>query len=310
MLSQVRAAPAPSFTPVRSSLLQRKCACGGSPGPDDKCEECRRHHQAQQRWSPNHAGALTTSSHPQGGHIFGHFRIDPPTPRAGVASQVVHLNAGDDEATERPSREEVLPGGEEPSDREEGFGGETTQSLGPGEVAEGATPLQAGGVAKSSCPTKTAVDKTIDTTPDGIKKGWRTGYGIVALMRVEPDSQNWDGTKVIESNKLTTNTCPAEFGISPCSGNSTFTVGDGTHSAVLGDLQGVHNRFFDHHITRWNSGSLLHDRNPKGIDSCQAVCEQKYLCGEKVIGTHTVTRTFRKGKSGDRDVTLVDVTKT
>jgi hypothetical protein len=28
-----------------------------------------------------------------------------------------------------------------------------------------------------------------------------------------------------------------------------------------------------------------------------------------VIGTHTVTRTFTKGKSGSRDVTLVNVTK-
>ena len=34
----------PSFvpTPARSHLLQRKCACGGTPGPSGECEECRR----------------------------------------------------------------------------------------------------------------------------------------------------------------------------------------------------------------------------------------------------------------------------
>ena len=32
----------PNFTAVRSGLLQRKCACGGTPGPTGECEECRR----------------------------------------------------------------------------------------------------------------------------------------------------------------------------------------------------------------------------------------------------------------------------
>lgn len=31
----------PAFTPVRSGLLQRKCACGGTPGFDGECEACR-----------------------------------------------------------------------------------------------------------------------------------------------------------------------------------------------------------------------------------------------------------------------------
>jgi hypothetical protein len=29
--------------PIRSGLLQRKCVCGGTPGTDGKCEECRKH---------------------------------------------------------------------------------------------------------------------------------------------------------------------------------------------------------------------------------------------------------------------------
>src|SRR5947207_2152445 len=30
------------FHPARTSLLQRKCACGGTPGPSGECEECRK----------------------------------------------------------------------------------------------------------------------------------------------------------------------------------------------------------------------------------------------------------------------------
>src|SRR5918997_584463 len=30
-----------SFAPTRSGLLQRKCACGGTPGLDGECAECR-----------------------------------------------------------------------------------------------------------------------------------------------------------------------------------------------------------------------------------------------------------------------------
>jgi hypothetical protein len=42
MQSQVTSVPKPSFVPIRSKLLQRKCACGGTPGLDGECAECRR----------------------------------------------------------------------------------------------------------------------------------------------------------------------------------------------------------------------------------------------------------------------------
>jgi len=38
---QSRPTPAPALTPARSGLLQRKCACGGTPGVDGECAECR-----------------------------------------------------------------------------------------------------------------------------------------------------------------------------------------------------------------------------------------------------------------------------
>lgn len=39
----------PSFTPIRSGLLQRKCACGGAPGLDGECATCREQRRSMQR---------------------------------------------------------------------------------------------------------------------------------------------------------------------------------------------------------------------------------------------------------------------
>lgn len=41
---QVKPAMTPSrvFAPLHTGLLQRKCACGGTPGPAGECEECRK----------------------------------------------------------------------------------------------------------------------------------------------------------------------------------------------------------------------------------------------------------------------------
>ena len=45
MNGRARAQPlkptANSLTPARGGLLQRKCACGGSPGLAGECTECR-----------------------------------------------------------------------------------------------------------------------------------------------------------------------------------------------------------------------------------------------------------------------------
>jgi hypothetical protein len=38
---QIKAAPRPSFTPTQRGLLQRKCGCGGTPGADGECQDCR-----------------------------------------------------------------------------------------------------------------------------------------------------------------------------------------------------------------------------------------------------------------------------
>ena len=46
-----------SYAPVRTNLLQRKCACGGAPGPDGECAECRA--KRLQRRATSHAGPAT-----------------------------------------------------------------------------------------------------------------------------------------------------------------------------------------------------------------------------------------------------------
>ena len=64
MAAEVQAKPAPpsSFTPVRTNLLQRKCACGGTPGPDGECAECRRKRLGLQRAAPGPATKLGAGS--------------------------------------------------------------------------------------------------------------------------------------------------------------------------------------------------------------------------------------------------------
>jgi len=49
----------PSFTPTRTFLLQRKCACGGTPGVDGECAECRSKRLALERRSPSQTGLST-----------------------------------------------------------------------------------------------------------------------------------------------------------------------------------------------------------------------------------------------------------
>jgi len=51
---QVMRMPAPAALP-----LQRKCACGGSAGPDGECEACKAKHLGIQRRTANHAEPST-----------------------------------------------------------------------------------------------------------------------------------------------------------------------------------------------------------------------------------------------------------
>src|SRR6266496_2741996 len=56
LLSQSKTS-ATSAPPMHSNRLQRKCACGGTPGPTSECEECRK--KRLQR-ATNHQSALNS----------------------------------------------------------------------------------------------------------------------------------------------------------------------------------------------------------------------------------------------------------
>jgi hypothetical protein len=53
---QSRKAAVPAMTPVAGGLLQRKCACGGSPGADGECAECKKKQIGLQRKSEGSGG--------------------------------------------------------------------------------------------------------------------------------------------------------------------------------------------------------------------------------------------------------------
>ena len=59
--AQAKATSKPAFTPAPTGLLQRKCACGGTPGPDGECAACRQKRLAMQRQAlPAHQTAPST----------------------------------------------------------------------------------------------------------------------------------------------------------------------------------------------------------------------------------------------------------
>lgn len=52
-LTQTKTTPKPSFTPVQTGILQRKCTCGNSAGLTGKCTECENKRLTLQRRSTN-----------------------------------------------------------------------------------------------------------------------------------------------------------------------------------------------------------------------------------------------------------------
>ncbi len=54
-LTQTKTTPKPSFTPVKTGLLQRKCACGNSASLTGKCTECENKRLTLQRLAANQA---------------------------------------------------------------------------------------------------------------------------------------------------------------------------------------------------------------------------------------------------------------
>jgi hypothetical protein len=97
----------PSFLPVPSGLLQRKCACGGTPGVDGECAECRAKRLGSQRQvndqamppivhevlrSPGQPLDASTRAfmEPRFGHDFSQVRVHTGAPQGLRASLAVN----------------------------------------------------------------------------------------------------------------------------------------------------------------------------------------------------------------------------
>ncbi len=113
--------PARSFAPMRAGLLQRKCACGDTPGPDGECAACRAKQLGLQRRSEVHA-ELSTVPHvvhevlrspgqpldtatrafmePRFGHAFSQVRVDRLVPMAPVQTTLAISQPGDGDEQE------------------------------------------------------------------------------------------------------------------------------------------------------------------------------------------------------------------
>jgi hypothetical protein len=99
--------PKPTFTPVRNSLLQRKCACGGTPGPTGECAECRKKRLQRHSTKQNESSTVPPIVHdvlqtpgqpldsttrafmePRFGHDFSQVRIHTDAQAASSAQAV------------------------------------------------------------------------------------------------------------------------------------------------------------------------------------------------------------------------------
>ena len=111
MTAQVQAEPTPtsSFTPVRTKLMQRKCACGDTPGLDGECAECRKKRLALKRRFADQAEPTVvppmvgdepldvttrTSIAPRFGHDFSEARVRTVAPR-GIQTKLMMGQPGD-----------------------------------------------------------------------------------------------------------------------------------------------------------------------------------------------------------------------
>jgi hypothetical protein len=320
-----------SFTPIQTGLLQRKCACGNHTVAGGECTECSKKSRLLNR---NLAKEFELSGVPPIKHNTRHSPRQPldaetsifmePYVRHNFTQVPTHNDAriaepvrgqevinsfmdAEDDPIHRPLIERFRQQEQLPSSGRD----EKRAPIGPSDAE-----IKYRGLLMP-CPRSTEVSTVIDLRAEALAAGFRTAYGIHAQMQVRPDGRTWDGTQISESLTTGMNTCPDTLTRgAPCSGGSTFTVGavSGNSPVLAGPRHGARNRFWDFHTThvRPQSVSVLHDaaRNPANLNTCSTVCHQEYHCGGAVIGSHMITRTYKKGSHNGQNVTLVDITKT
>jgi len=159
---------------------------------------------------------------------------------------------------------------------------------------------------------------TIELSAEDAEAGWLTGWGGFAQMEVsDPSGRDWNGTAIHENLDPIRNTCeptdacPNTGGEGGAAG-STFSVGEGTNLAGLGNLPGERNRFYDVHMFGLQGVSYLHALRK---NTCTHWCRQHYDCGGRRFGPDfDLNRLMYKdlivGAGVVHDVTRVDLSKT
>lgn len=117
--------------------------------------------------------------------------------------------------------------------------------------------------------------------PDAIHT-W--GYDLLK-MTAGPGEENWDGHVVTERLSQQSSTCPSSV-VGACNGSGSFTIGEPASGTGGCNGPATPNTFYDNHATVSPSSVLVDGQ------SCTISCKQEYLCGENVVGTFTVLRTF------------------
>jgi hypothetical protein len=136
-----------AHTPA-AGLLQRKCACGGAPGVDGECAECRRKRLSQQGQTANFSASPLSASAPpvvpEGLRSFS--RTLTPPPRAYLDTRFGHdfsrvgVQAAQKESPKTPRARFIGEVMDTPTLAPNADGSETISDGG-----EAATPAQAGG---------------------------------------------------------------------------------------------------------------------------------------------------------------------
>jgi hypothetical protein len=95
LYARAKTIPTSSFTPIGGALLQRKCACGGTPGPTGECEACRKKREAAMLQQAASHTAVANSVPPIVHEVMNSTgqSLDSATP-ASLASRFAHNFSG------------------------------------------------------------------------------------------------------------------------------------------------------------------------------------------------------------------------
>jgi hypothetical protein len=297
--TQLKAAPRPSFSPVRGGVLQRQCACGGSSGLATECEECGKKGKVTARpdaANSTSADAASISHHGlSGGHDFSRVRVQAGL--RGTSSRSVNFDGPAASGSASGSAGVFIDGPEKET---------PSKPAAPKPAPPPKAPAQ------PACPTNVEminIDQLNDTELG--KNGKLTGTGAVAYMQVSGAGRtDWDGTTITEKVRRTSNSC-GDWARRVCSNESGesggFKVGAGINALGKIKMPAFMNTFYDMHIFT-HDVSVLHQLDKSG---CEVTCQQCYLCGGKQFGPEfVITYSTKKDTIANYyDVTRVTVKK-